>query len=107
MLNDHWEDMRLKGFVSNRLMDAAASGARVISDSIPGVDLTAMFHGLVQTFETDADMVRLLAQRATAFPGDAERIAAAAAIATEHSFDTRAEILVEDAARRLRARSDS
>ena len=29
VLNDHWDDMRAGGFVSNRLFDAVASGARV------------------------------------------------------------------------------
>ncbi len=29
VLNDHWDDMRADGFLSNRLFDAAASGARV------------------------------------------------------------------------------
>ena len=31
VLNDHWDDMRAGGFVSNRLFDAVASGARVVS----------------------------------------------------------------------------
>lgn len=106
VLNDHWEDMRLTGFVSNRLMDAAASGARVVSDSIPGLDLPTMFHGLVQTFETDADMARLLADRATVFPDDAQRVAAAEAVAGEHSFDARATIIIDDAVAVLRARGE-
>ena len=32
VLNDHWEDMRAEGFLSNRLFDAVASGARVVTD---------------------------------------------------------------------------
>lgn len=37
VLNDHWSDMRLKGFISNRIFDAAASGAIVITDSVLGI----------------------------------------------------------------------
>ena len=32
VLNDHHDDMRADGFVSNRLFDAVASGARVVTD---------------------------------------------------------------------------
>lgn len=36
ILNDHWEDMKTEGFVSNRISDALASGAKVISDKPEG-----------------------------------------------------------------------
>ncbi len=34
LLNDHWDDMREKGFVSNRVFDGLASGAFIISDKV-------------------------------------------------------------------------
>ena len=34
VLNDHHDAMRADGFVSNRLFDAVASGARVVTDPI-------------------------------------------------------------------------
>jgi GT2 family glycosyltransferase/spore maturation protein CgeB len=37
VLNDHWPDMRAHGFFSNRLYDALASGAFVVSDHVLGV----------------------------------------------------------------------
>ena len=37
VLNDHWHDMKRYGFISNRLFDAVASGAVVVSDSIQGL----------------------------------------------------------------------
>lgn len=104
VLNDHWEDMRVNGFISNRLMDAAASGARVVSDSIPGVDLSAMFGGLVQTWDGPTDFARILARRDELFPDDEGRRKAAAQVASEHSFAARAAALLDDAVRLLRER---
>jgi len=54
VLNDHWEDMRIHGFISNRLFDAAACGANIISDEI--VDLDEVFDGLIHTYSTSADL---------------------------------------------------
>ncbi|HKO39390.1 MAG TPA: glycosyltransferase, partial [Solirubrobacterales bacterium] len=38
VLCDHWDDMREHGFVSNRIYDALACGATVISDAVPGLE---------------------------------------------------------------------
>lgn len=38
VLNDHWESMAKHGFISNRLFDAVASGAYVISDYVEGIE---------------------------------------------------------------------
>lgn len=38
VLNDHWPDMREHGFISNRVYDALACGALVISDRIRELD---------------------------------------------------------------------
>jgi len=54
VLNDHWEDMRTHGFISNRLFDAAACGANIISDEIVGLD--EVFGDLIQTFSTPVDL---------------------------------------------------
>ena len=37
LLNDHWDDMREYGIISNRIFDALASGSFVISDDVPGI----------------------------------------------------------------------
>lgn len=34
LLNDHWQDMREKGFVSNRIYDGLACGAFIITDTV-------------------------------------------------------------------------
>lgn len=104
VLNDHWEDMRLTGFVSNRLMDAAAAGARVASDEIPGLDLTALFGGLVRTFDGPDALARLVRERDTLYPAGEERRRAAERVAAEHSFDARAEVILDEAVRLWQAR---
>jgi spore maturation protein CgeB len=52
LLNDHWDDMREKGFLSNRLFDAAACGAVVVSDDIAG--LRDVFHDGVTCYDGSA-----------------------------------------------------
>jgi hypothetical protein len=37
VLNDHWDDMREHGYISNRIYDALACGALVLSDDVPGL----------------------------------------------------------------------
>lgn len=89
VLNDHWDDMRTEGFLSNRLFDVVAAGGRVISDHVEGVE--TVFDGSVRTFDRRADLERLLrTDPDELFPDDAARLAAAARMAAEHSFDARA-----------------
>ena len=38
LLNDHWDDMKEKGFISNRIFDGLSAGAFLISDEIAGID---------------------------------------------------------------------
>ena len=37
MLNDHWEDMRVEGFVSNRIFDVLATEPRLLTDEVAGL----------------------------------------------------------------------
>jgi hypothetical protein len=92
VLNDHWDDMRAEGFYSNRLFDAAACGARVVSDHIDGIE--ELFGGLVRTFRTADELVALVKDAHDQFPDAAERAAAGARLGAEHSFDVRARELL-------------
>jgi GT2 family glycosyltransferase len=94
VLNDHWEDMGVSGFVSNRLFDAVAAGARVVSDPVEGVE--DLFRDAVQVYRS-VDELRDLAgpQRHTRFPSDSSRRAIAADVARLHSFDARARELLD------------
>lgn len=102
VLNDHHLDMRRDSFASNRLFDAAACGARILSDRIDGLEET--FSGLVLPFDNEQELARLVAPPYDAFPDNATRRRIAMRIIAEHSFDKRAETLVDDAVRHLLAR---
>lgn len=96
VLNDHWADMRKAGFVSNRLFDAVACGARVLSDPIDGAG--ELFGGSVVTCGS-ADEVRtaLSADPDAVWPDRTNRLAVAERVRAEHSFDRRAATLLERA----------
>jgi hypothetical protein len=97
VLNDHWGDMVTHGFLNNRLFDAVAAGARVVSDDVPGI--AEVFGDAVAVYRTPEDLGRLCAQDARgAFGTDEQRRARAAAVARDHSFLARARQLMTDAA---------
>ena len=102
VLNDHHLDMRRDSFASNRLFDAAACGARILSDRIDGLEET--FSGLVLPFDNEHELARLVERPYDAFPDNATRREIATRIIAEHSFDKRAETLIDDALRRILAR---
>ncbi len=95
VLNDHWEDMRREGFLSNRLFDAVASGARVISDDVAGLD--GMFENSVQVATDAASLTRLVRHDPLdhTFGTDEERRRVAGRVHREHSFHQRAKRLLD------------
>ena len=100
VLNDHWSDMAAEGFLSNRLFDAAATGARIVSDEAVG--LRDVFGTDIRTYGHQSELCDLLSgDRGDIFPGRAARLALAARIAVEHSFDQRAGELIAEAQRLL------
>ncbi len=96
VLNDHWQDMRRAGFISNRLFDAVACGARVLSDEIDG--LTELFGASVVGCDAEHEVAAILgADPDELWPDRTQRLAAAERIRVEHSFDRRAATLLEHA----------
>jgi hypothetical protein len=90
VLNDHWDTMREWGFVSNRIFDALACGAPVISDDV--AEVSVLFDGAVPTFR-DAAQLRELVDNAL---GDRDAARAQARrgmelVLAHHTFDRRAE----------------
>ena len=94
VLNDHWDDMRFEGFISNRLYDALACEAFVISDQVHGID--AEFDGAVPTYRSRAELEPLIT-RYLDDPGERRRLAehGRAIVLERHTFDVRARALAD------------
>jgi len=106
VLNDHWAGMRREGFLSNRLYDAAAAGAFVISDDVDGIETE--FDGGIVTYRDRADLARLV----DAFLADpaarrthAER--AHRAVLDRHTFAHRARAFIAEVEPLLWPRGDA
>jgi hypothetical protein len=95
VLNDHWSDMARDGFISNRVFDAAASGAVVVSDRVEGLE--ELSSTLVRIFDSPEDLRRIV--RVEGRPSPAERAAEAARIGAVHSFEARASRMIADVQR--------
>ena len=88
VLNDHWDDMRQHRFFSNRLYDALASGAFVISDHVEGIK--EQFDGGVVTYRSRDDLHTKIGHYLS--NPDARREVAArghAAVLARHTFGAR------------------
>ena len=104
VLNDHWDDMREHGFASNRLYDAVACGALVISDRIDGLE--ERFGGAVVTYETREELAAIV-DHFLAHPDEARARGAAGRelVLAQHTFARRVDALLAhvDAARAVSA----
>lgn len=93
VLNDHWDDMRQWGFLSNRLFDATSAGARVITDNIKGIE-RVFDNEVVRAYSTPKELKRIV----TSLDYDSESIdhqSTHQKIKDQHSFDARAQELVK------------
>ncbi|MFK8020919.1 MAG: glycosyltransferase [Pseudomonadales bacterium] len=91
LLNDHWESMLDNGFISNRLFDAAACGATVVSDHIDGLE--EIFLNTLYSYDGSADGLKStieLAIEEKHAKTDA-RLTLAKHIRDKHSFRARAQ----------------
>lgn len=99
VLNDHFQDMQDNGFINNRLFDAVASGGRVVSDHIEGIE--DLFLGAVRTYQTRSELKELLDSDNHSFPSNERLQEISGIIREEHSFDVRAKRLLEVALNKL------
>ena len=101
VLNDHWDDMREHGYISNRVYDALACGALVLSDDVPG--LTERFGDAVVVYRS-AEQLRELIERFLADPGERRRRGelGRAAVLGGHTFAHRVERLLSIVEERVR-----
>ena len=94
VLNDHWDDMRVEGFISNRVFDVTAVAGRLATDAVDG--LAEVLGPDVRVWNDPAELAALLqADRAEAFPDRQRRLALADLVRREHSFDARARRLLD------------
>jgi O-antigen biosynthesis protein len=100
VLADHWPDMAASGFVANRVFEAVASGARVVSDPVTGIE--ELFGGAVQVYRSLDELRELCSPEGRVrWPEDDELERIALRCAEAHSFRQRADELLEVAIRHL------
>lgn len=94
VLNDHWRDMRLTGYISNRVFDVLACGVPLVSDTIKG--LPEDIAPFVYTW-SDTESFRAAVDAAlTEGPEKrSERLAMSEKVRAEHSFQARARQIVQ------------
>jgi O-antigen biosynthesis protein len=105
VLNDHWDDMRAEGFLSNRLYDALACGAFVISDHVEGME--EEFDGAIKSYE-GRDRLEAIVERFLADPAERRRLAehGRRLVLERHTFDERVRVLCSTADQLVNARPD-
>jgi spore maturation protein CgeB len=95
VLADHWEDMAKNGFISNRIFDSVASGSRVISDQVEGIE--EIFGNSVVTYQNAAELEQILNRDCDQIFGDQDQLSAnALKIQKDHNFDARAKVLLAE-----------
>lgn len=93
VLADHWGTMASEGFIQNRIFDAVAAGARVVSDHIENLEET--FEGAVRTYSSLDELAYLLSPESDhLFPEDGEMEIIARRVRSEHSMMQRAQTLI-------------
>ena len=92
VLNDHHRDMAEQGFLSNRLFDAVAAGARVVSD--PALGISEVFGSRVVTYHSPEELAEIIRDPDSFFPSEEN---APQRIHSEHDFRVRARALIEAA----------
>lgn len=100
-LNDHWADMREDGFISNRVFDVVASAGRLLTDDVAG--LSDIFGPEVAVYRSPLHLLDLLSRDTLdLFPAEEELMKASLAVRSNHSFDARAQRLLDDGVTELR-----
>jgi len=98
VFNDHWQDMKREGFVSNRIFDAGACGATIVSDDVPG--MADLFGDAVATYRNADDLGGTV--RALLADDDRRKAMGAALrniVLARHTFDHRVSDILDIVAR--------
>lgn len=94
LLNDHWEDMKINGFINNRFFDAVACGAILINDNNP--EISKLFpNAIIYNNETTSllSVVNKIYQDFDLYKREAIKLQEA--VLTQHTADNRAQELLE------------
>ncbi|MBX2816150.1 MAG: glycosyltransferase [Saprospiraceae bacterium] len=90
LLNDHWATMRDNGFISNRIYDALAAGATIISDHFE--ELEQEFGEFIYTYR---DKEELVSKIESLLNEGSSKESASAWIAANHTFQNRASVIID------------
>lgn len=95
LLNDHWEDMRQEGIVSNRVYDALAAEAFVLSDYMPEIE--EIFEGCVLTYKNEEEFQEKV-DYYMKHPKERETLAKRGReiVLQKHTFKHRVQVMMED-----------
>lgn len=101
-LNDHWSDMREQGFVSNRIFDVLASGGRLLTDDVTGLE-DLLPEGLlpqgIATFRSPSELLAIAEGGPEAFYDESSLAAVSDHVREHHSFAARARVMLDDVLR--------
>ena len=88
LLNDHWKDMREKGFISNRIFDGLACGAVIVTDHVKGLEDVFSSDDIIiyDKKEELEDKIEEALHRNPVNPN----------VVSEHTFTNRVETIIED-----------
>lgn len=94
LLNDHWKDMADKGYISNRVFDALACGAVVLTDRVAGLDRIfgsgIFYYGSPEEMEEQIRWIRENYEEAKALA-----MKNSSEVMEKHTFDQRAGRILE------------
>lgn len=94
LLNDHWKDMAEKGFISNRIFDALASGAVLLTDRIRDCDKNiSRYLSVYQNKDDFSKKINLILSNHSKYKKQA--LEAREFIVNNHSFEKRISDILE------------
>lgn len=94
VLNDHWGDMKACGFISNRLFDAVAAGACVVTDYVAGLE--EIFGDSVFVYSSN-ETLRHALKKANKRRSKAHLKKVATDMQNNHTFDQRVDVILDHA----------
>ncbi len=93
ILNDHWPDMREKGFVSNRIFDVLACGKPLVSDAVEGLPSDIQrYITFFDDYTSIKEAVKIAGKKDLL--RKQERFAFSLKVHEQHSFDARVSTLL-------------